>query len=103
MESAITLSSRYLHHHRDTLVDVIDAIGKVFESLIGSSADVRAGTHEISGSSDFLDNLIISNLLKFNPLSWIMEAITEEVGDDKFKIPPLNLHLAGKLFAVLKK
>ncbi|EHK96089.1 hypothetical protein M7I_8224 [Glarea lozoyensis 74030] len=102
VESAITLSSRYLHHHRASLVDGIDIIGKFFEGLIGSPATITSSPPEDNSEGGFFSNPIISNLLKFNPLSWILEAITEELGDD-FKIPSLDLNLVGQIFAALKE
>ncbi|ORX98814.1 hypothetical protein BCR34DRAFT_628299 [Clohesyomyces aquaticus] len=101
VDTAITLSSRYLHHHRETLIDGIDTIGKFFEQLVGSPADIPSWTPEENRSGGFFDNPIISNLLKLNPLSWIMEAIVEELGND-FKILALDLNLAGQIFAALK-
>ena len=55
-----------------------------------------------SSASSLLNNPIISNLLKFNPLSWIMEAIAEETGDD-VKIPTLDLNIGRQVFTALQK
>lgn len=82
-------------------MDGIDTIGKFLEEAISRPSSLSHGSQE-SLVDSILDNPIIANLLKFNPLGWIMEAATEELGEG-FKIPSLDLGIGRQIFAALKE
>jgi hypothetical protein len=96
------LTSSYLHHNYDTLEKCIDMLGTFLEGYIKRQYSAQELNKPESSGSSLLNNPIISNLLRLNPLGWIMEAIAEESGDD-IKIPSLDLNIGGQVFAALKK
>lgn len=73
-------------------------LGRFIEGYIRrpNSAPSQSGP----SSSSILNNPIIANLLKFNPLGWVIEAVTEEIGED-VQIPLLNLGIGSEIFKLL--
>ncbi|KAF5647296.1 putative RNA-directed DNA polymerase from transposon X-element [Fusarium sp. NRRL 52700] len=100
--NGLSLTSRCLHHNHDRLEQTIDIVGEFIASFISRPYSQGHQSDMKSSGGSILDNPIISNLLKFNPLRWIMEAITEEIGDD-VQIPSLNINIGPQLLQTLKK
>ncbi|KAG5753245.1 hypothetical protein H9Q70_004091 [Fusarium xylarioides] len=99
--NGLSLTSRFLHHNHDRLGQTIDIVGEFIASFISRPYSQGHQSDTESSGGSILDNPIISNLLKFNPLSWIMEAIAEEIGDD-VQIPSLNINIGSQLLQTLK-
>lgn len=96
------LTSRFLHHNHDLLSQSLDTFGHFIEHFVSRPYQAQQLSKDESSGSSIFNNPIISNLLKFNPLGWILEAIAEELGDD-VKIPSLNLNIGREIFAALKE
>ncbi|CAM1505029.1 Fc.00g106660.m01.CDS01 [Cosmosporella sp. VM-42] len=101
IDNGLGLTSRFLHHNHDALDRTIDIFGKFIEGYISRPYQKQQVTKESRGSS-ILNNPIIANLLKFNPLGWIMEAIAEELGEG-VQIPSLEMNIGTQIFRTLKE
>ena len=99
----LKLTSRFFHENRKVLVEGIDVLGETLEQYV-SLPTLRPDKTPEKGSivSRFLNNPIVVQLLKFNPIGWIGEAIQEELGDS-VKIPSLDLGIGQAILASLMK
>ena len=80
----------------------IDALGHWIEGYIARPYAIDRSSQKESSDSSILNNPIIANLLRFNPLGWILEAVTEEVGQD-VQIPSLDLGIGQQIFTLLRE
>ena len=78
--SGINATQRILRVNEQVLKDSFDFYGKLLEVVISRPSPRKAGP-----ASTFLTNImnnpILKALLSFNPMSWAMEAVNEEMGD----------------------
>lgn len=77
--SSLKLTANYLKTNKEAFKDNIDAIGHYLESYIGRPASEITSNNASSSKSGFFDNPIILALMKFNPISWILETLEEEL------------------------
>ncbi|KAF3228759.1 hypothetical protein TWF106_006279 [Orbilia oligospora] len=103
VDRGLELTSLFLHNNRDSLVNGFDTIRDYLKELIDRpDDDEELEEAPADDGYSIFNNPIIANLLKFNPLQWIMEAATEEFGND-FNIPVLDLGIGKNIIGALKE
>lgn len=106
--NGLDIANDYLAHNQDVMENALDTLGQSIEkNLVGKPPVPKKKEEEKSSSDGFglgsiMNNPIVSNLLKLNPIKWIWEAINEEVGGN-VSIPKLELDGVSYLFAQIKK
>ena len=83
--SGISATQRILRVNEQVLKDFFDFYGKLLEMIISRPSPRKAGPMS-TFMTNIRNNPIIKALLSFNPMSWVMEAVNEGMGDS-VKLP----------------
>lgn len=92
IQGGLGLCGRVLKENRDSLSDLLLDARQKLKQYVDDPRQVPESDAPKKKSffAKLLDNPIIKALLKFNPLSWIIEAITEEVDTSSWTMPNLK-------------
>ena len=83
--SGINATQRILRVNEQVLKDSFNYYGKLLE-MVNSRPSPRKAGPVATFMTNIMKNPIIKALLSFNPMSWVMEAVNEEMGDS-VKLP----------------
>jgi hypothetical protein len=97
LTGSLDITSRFLKTNNETVKEKINILEQNFQAWLGPPGAQVSKDQSSRGSSIF-DNPIITALLKFNPLSWLLEAVDEELGDD---IPHFSITYDGSSLSAI--
>ena len=97
MTGSLDITSRFLKSNNEAVKKQINILEQNFQAWLGPPG-ARVSKDQSSRGSGIADNPIITALLKFNPLSWLLEAVDEELGDS---IPHFSITFDGSSLSLI--
>ncbi|KAF4957011.1 hypothetical protein FGADI_3424 [Fusarium gaditjirri] len=95
---SISLSERFISVNRASMEDLLGDAEDMLKGYLGDPKDLPGGNSSAPNVSSILNNPVIRLISKIDPLSWLMEAITEEFTD--FKVPSFAALTDGIIKAI---
>jgi hypothetical protein len=108
ISNGLDVAARMLKHNEKSLEQTLDRLGQFIETNIVRAPEALPTTKESSEESkvglcdSILNNPVVKNLLKFNPVEWVWEAINEDLGQEVI-LPTMDLGAGSKLIGALRK